>query len=217
MLITTDRTGFPLIVVEEAGVEVHLLPITKIQFLDFIEAPTLVNQVRYEEMLAVNPAITPEEFTEENREQLFVTGVLPEEAIAFARWLGEGFHLPTVREWRNILAALRRVPPPRQNPLTDAVEGPAHTILKKFEKQIHIRNMADFTLMRGGLVEWVRRDKELVGLGIPRPQFHPNLWDPLVNEIRPINMDERVPYFGFRLVRRDEWYLADKDKAKYLF
>lgn len=217
MLITTDRTGFPLIAVEEAGVEVHLLPITKIQFHDFVVAPTLVNQPRYEEMLALNPEVSPEDFTEENREQLFVTGVLPEEAIAFARWLGEGFHLPTVREWRDILAALRRVPPPRHNMLVDAVEGPAQIILTKFKEQIHIRTMADFTLMRGGLVEWVRRDKELVGLGVPRPQFHPNLWDPLVNEIKPINIDGRVPYFGFRLVRRGEWYLANKDEAKYLF
>ena len=217
MLITSDRTGFPLIAVEEAGVEVHLLPITKIQFHHFVVAPTLVNEARYQEMLAVTPATTPQGFTAASREQLFVSGVLPEEAIAFARWLGEGFDLPTVKEWRDVLAAMRRTPPPRRNLLVEAVEGPARVILKKFKEQLHIRSMADFALMRGGLVEWVRGDKELVGLGLPRPEFHPNLWDPLVNEIKPIHLDERVPYFGFRLVRRGEWFLANKDEAKYLF
>ena len=217
MLITTDRTNFPLIVVEEAAVEVHLLPVTKLQFHDFVVAPTLVNEDRYQEMLAVNPEAAPDDFTAESREQLFVTGILPEEAIAFARWLGEDFDLPTVKEWRDILAALRRVPPPRHNLVVDSVDGPAQTILKKFEQQIHIRNMADYTLMRGGLVEWVWQDKTVVGIGVPRPQFHPNLWDPLVHTVKPISLDERVPYFGFRLVRRGKWYLADKDKARYVF
>ena len=37
------------------------------------------------------------------------------------------------------------------------------------------------------------------------------------NEIKPINLNERVRYFGFRLIRRGEWYLTDKENAKYLF
>jgi len=217
MLITIDRTNFPLVVVEDAGVEVHLLPVTKIQFQDFVEAPTLVNQERYQEMLALNPEVSAATFTANNREQLFATGVLPEEALAFARWLGQGFDLPTTQEWRDILAALRRVPPPRHNLLVDMVEGPAHTILARLKEQMHIRSMADFSLMRGGLVEWVRRTDQLVGLGVPRPQFHPNLWDPLVNEIKPIHLEERVRYFGFRLVRRGDWYLTNKEKARYVF
>ncbi len=217
MLITADRTGFPMIAVEDAGVEVHLLPITKYQFYDFVVAPTLVNEPRYKEMLALNPAATPEEFTIDTREQLFVSGVLPEEAIAFGRWLGEGYDIPTVREWRDIMAALRRVPPPRQNLVTDFVEGPAKIILEKLSTQIHIRSMLDYSLMRGGLVEWVRQGKKLVGLGLPRSEFHPNLWDPLINEIRPININDRVPYFGFRLIRRGEWYLTNQEKANYLF
>ncbi len=217
MLVTTDRTGFPLVVVEDAAVEVHLLPITKLQFHGFVASPTLVNETRYQEMLALNPAVSPEAFTAENRERLFATGILPEEAIAFARWLGEDFDLPTVREWRAIMAALRREPTPRRNLLVDTVEGPARVILKKFEDQLHVRSLLDYSLMRGGLVEWVRDGKELVGLGIPRPEFHANLWDPLVNKIRPIDINTRVPYFGLRLVRRGEWYLADKEKARYVF
>ncbi len=217
MLITSDRTNFPIVIVEEAAVEVQLLPVTKVQFEAFVTPPTPANQEQYLEMQALNPAASPETFTKDNREQLFVSGILPEEAIAFARWLGEGFDLPTVKEWRAILAALRRVPEPRHIRLTELVKGQAGLILNKLSAQLHIRTMADYTLMRGGLVEWVRQDMDLVGLGMPRPEFHPNLWDPLTHVITPIRLDERVPYFGFRLVRRGDWYLAGKEKTDYLF
>jgi hypothetical protein len=56
-----------------------------------------------------------------------------------------------------------------------------------------------------------------VGLGSPRTEFQPNLWDPLTKEVKPIDPNERLPYFGFRLVRRDEWYLADKEKVRYVY
>jgi len=31
-----------------------------------------------------------------------------------------------------------------------------------------------------------------------------------------MQLDERLPYFGFRLVRRGEWYLADREQARGL-
>ena len=217
MLLTFDKTDFPLVVVGDVGVEVHLLPVTKIQFEQFVAASPLVKPRRYEEMLALNPAAAPEDFSADNREQLFASGVLPDEALAFARWLGKGFDLPTVDEWRAILNALKREPPPRQRVLTDAVEGSARTILQKLEEQSHIRTMLDYTLMRGGLVEWVRHQKAFVGLGRPRPAFHPNLWNPLAHTINPIDTQERLAYFGFRLVRRGEWYLQDRKKATNVF
>jgi hypothetical protein len=71
--------------------------------------------------------------------------------------------------------------------------------------------------MEGGLVEWVRQEKSLLGLGVPRPEFHANLWDPLVNLVKPIRLDQRIPYFGFRLVRRGKWFLAEREKTHYLF
>jgi hypothetical protein len=217
MLISFDRTDFPLVVVDDAAVEVQLLPVTKSQFQSFATALAPAYKKKYQEILALNPAASPEEFTADNREQLFVTGILPQEAGAFAAWLGQGFDLPTVKEWRAVLAALRRVPPPRHHSLTDLVGGPAGVILEKISGQLHIRNMADYALLRGGLVEWVRDGAEWVGLGVPRPEFQPNLWDPLVDVVRPVRHEERLPYFGFRLVRRGDWYLAGKDKARYVF
>lgn len=217
MLILSDRTNFPLIAIEEAGVEAHLLPVTKVQFAQFVEESQRVKDVEYQAMLSLNPAVAPKQFLIEEREQLFMTGVLPKEALAFARWLGTGYDLPTIKEWRAIYAALRREPPPRHTLLTDVVEGAAQTILQKFTEHLSLRSMRDFSLMEGGLVEWVRKGKNWVGVGAPRPEFHPNLWDALTNEVKPIHLDQRVPYFGFRLVRRGQHYLANQEEAKYVF
>ncbi len=206
-----------MIVVEEAGVETHLLPITKVQFAQFMDDSKAVSEANYQEMLALNPSISPQNFIANEREQLFVSGILPKEALAFARWLGEGYDLPTVKEWRAIYAVLRREPPPRHHQMHEFAEAVAATILDQLDDQIHVRSLRDFSLMEGGLVEWVRQDNEMVGLGVPRPEFHPNLWDALTNEIRPIDPSQRVHYFGFRLVRRGEWYLKDKDDARFVY
>ena len=216
MLISFDRTNFPLIAVEEVGIEAHLLPVTKCQFEQFLAEAGEVSRSHYRQMLRLNPAIPPEELTPDNREQLFVTGILPAEAQAFAEWLGEGFDLPTVKEWRAIYSALRWTLPPRHDLAAELVAGVTGAILAKLTDQISPCFMLDLALMREGVVEWVRHDDGWVGLGAPRPQFHPNLWDPLNHEVRPMQLDERLPYFGFRLVRRGEWYLADRGSARFI-
>lgn len=216
MLLTFDRTNFPLIAVEEVGVEIHLLPVTKGQFEQFVAESGPLEQARYQKLLAVNPAISPDELTADEREQLFVTGILPAEAQTFARWLGQGFDLPTVQEWRAIYAALRVTSLPRHNLAVELADSLAGSILAKLSEQLPSDALVDFSLMRGGLVEWVRQGQTWAGLGAPRPQFHPNLWDPLTHEIKPIRPDERLRYFGFRLIRRGKWYLADREKVRYI-
>lgn len=216
MLLSLDKTHFPLIAVEAAGIETHLLPISKIQFEQFLADFGPGESAAYQEMLALNPAVTPAQFTLEERERLFVTGILPDEALAFARWLGEGFDLPTVKEWRAIHTALRRTSVPIHDELAACLDDcPAKTMLDKLER-LHPNSMLEVSLMRHGLVEWVRNGKSFVGLGVPRPEFQGNLWDPMVNEVAPINLTDRVPYFGFRLVRRGEWYLSDKETIRYV-
>ena len=56
--------------------------------------------------------------------------------------------------------------------------------------------------MAEGVVEWAGKGGSWVGLGAPRPDFQPNLWNPLVEEVRANRPGERLRYFGFRLVRR---------------
>ena len=46
-----DRTGFPLIPMFETGIEVHLLPVTKIQFEYFLKATGRSDDAGGEEML----------------------------------------------------------------------------------------------------------------------------------------------------------------------
>ncbi len=217
MLLTFDKTNFPLLVVERASIEIHLLPVTKVQFEPFVAETGELNQARYKKMLALNPRLTPERFSLEEREYLFVAGILPEEALAFARWLGPGFDLPTVKEWRTAYTVLGRTFLPHHDLSSKVVDGPAGLILDQFCALLEARTMREFSLLHGGLVEWVHHGRSWVGLGAPRPKFHAHLWDPLTHEIKPIRPDERLPYFGFRLVRRGEHYLADRKKVRYVY
>jgi hypothetical protein len=212
MLLSLDKTNFPLLAVEAAGIEINLLPITKMQFAQFAADSGAVSQPQF---LKTGEALS-DQFELDERERLFVTGILPEEALAFARWLGEGFDLPTVKEWRAVYTALRRTSIPIRDELTRGMgDGPAKTLLKELDA-LHPSSMLDVSLMRHGLVEWVKKGKSFVGLGVPRPEFQGNLWDPLINEITPINLANRVPYFGFRLVRRGEGYLANRATIWYV-
>ena len=217
MLISFDRTNFPIIAVEGLGIEIHLLPITKWQFERFLDESKVVKQTAYQEMLALNPAISFMNFNHDKIEQLFITGILPTEIWAFAQWLGEGFDIPTLEEWRAIHRALKKTPLPRYSLSEELVDGPAEKIIDQLIDQVHTQVMVDLTLMPRGLVEWVRQGENLVGVGAPRPQFHPNLWDSFSHEITPIDLSQRLPYFGFRLVRRGEWYLADRGNAKFIY
>src|SRR5262245_18273155 len=138
MLLSTDKTNFPLLAVEDAGVQVQLLPVTKLQFEQFISETNIISQTHYQEMLALNAVTSRHHFTVDQRDRLCVSGVRPDEALASARWLGEGFDLPTAKEWREVYAALRRVPPPRQNPLLEAVDGVTKAILARLSDQIEL-------------------------------------------------------------------------------
>ncbi len=219
MLLSLDKTNFPLLAVEAVGVEINLLPITKVQFAQFVAESGAVSEKQYRDMAALNPAVSPDQFDVDERERLFATGILPPEALAFARWLGEGFDLPTVKEWRAIYTALRRTSTPFHDELTTCLDDddcPAKIILEKLDA-LNPNSMLDVSLMQHGLVEWVKKGQSFLGLGAPRPEFQGNLWDPLVNEIKPISLTERVPYFGFRLVRRGDAYLSDKETIRYVY
>ncbi len=217
MLISFDKTGFPLLVLEGMGVEMHLLPITKRQYEQYLAKAGWGARALYKKMLALNPAVAPADFGLTNRERLFVSGILPQEALAFARWLGPGFDLPTVAEWRQIYTLLQRMMLPQHNLTADVVKGEAGLVLQTLLSQLDPLVMLDLSLMRGGLVEWTRQEGTWVGMGSPRPHFQSNLWNPPDDIITPLQPDERLPYFGFRLLRRGEWYLADKDNTRFIY
>jgi formylglycine-generating enzyme required for sulfatase activity len=208
MQFSCDRTGFPLVALPALALEVQVLPVTKVQFERFIAEPNAFGDIWYEEILTLNPRVSSRRFTIENRERLFLTGILPEEALAFAKWLGEGFDLPTVAEWRAIYKALA-ADLALQRHLAELLSHPvaplARDLLRQIQEEVggaHPTSLLDLSLLSGGVVEWVRQGNAWVGLGAPRPEFHPNLWNPQVDEVRPLRVGVRVPYFGFRLVRR---------------
>ena len=76
-----------------------------------------------------------------------------EEALAFARWLGEGFDLPTVKEWRAIYTALRRTSIPIRDDLTTGMaDGPAtsrNPTSVKVQPASNARSAAPATQWRG--------------------------------------------------------------------
>jgi hypothetical protein len=216
MRLSADRTGFPLLVVPEVELEVHLLPITKLQFEQFLTESNHFDQPWYDQLLRLNPKTGLQTFTPKTREQLFITGILPAEARAFAQWLGEGFDLPTLAEWRIVYQALRRIRFPDSALLFDWAIDPVDVILAHLFEHYPSRWLVDIALMRHGLVEWVHQNETWVGVGAPRAVFHPNLWDPLRNIIKPHQAEERLSYFGFRLVRRGQWDVAQPEGI-YLF
>lgn len=204
MRFSCDGTGFPMVHLDGSELALSLLPVPKVQFERFLAEPNEYGDQWYEEVLSVNPRVSWQRFEAEQRERLFLTGILPEEALAFARWLGEGFDLPTISEWRKLDQLLTQTPLPSsvQETLTSCpMHRAAHAILRRLLRQLQPKSWGELALLRGGLIEWVRVGQEFAGLGAPRPQFLPNTFNPQHDDpVRPLR--KRVPYFGFRLVYR---------------
>ena len=217
MLLSPDKTGFPLLVIPDVELEVHLLPVSKLQIEQFIAETTGSGTAWYQELLTLNPAPTQNAVDLGNREQFFISGVRPAEACAFARWLGDGFDLPTAAEWRAIYHSFQNERFPSGSIFFDWATEPVNRLVKKLLEHHPRRNMREITLMRGGLVEWVRKNDAWIGLGAPRPSFYPNLWNPAHNHVKPIHSERRMRYFGFRLVRRGLWDIANKPGGVYIF
>ncbi len=195
-----DRTGFPLLHVPAAGLYVHLLPVTKIQFERFLAEPNEFDNRWYEEVLAANPRYCQSRAVDEKRERLFLTNVLPEEARQFADWLGDGFGLPTVSQWRAVYRALARID--YTDKLLDlvALAPAARAILVQLVKELKPTSLLSLSLMVEGVVEWVMDGTAWVGVGAPRASLHPVISDPTRDTHKPIDPSRRLHFFGFRLV-----------------
>lgn len=207
-----DKTGFPLIYI--SGLQVQLLPVTKVQFERFLTEYRKFGDSWYENLLSINPRVSYRTFTSENREGIFITGLLPSEITPFIEWMGDGFRLPTLKEWRDIYYKLKKTTFKREmleNFILQSKSEQTKTIIEKLVEQLTHEmiyqkprrdlNWLDVTLMYYGLVEWIKEGGRYVGVGAPRPSFYPNLWDPLRDVVQPLKENERLFYFGFRLIR----------------
>lgn len=197
MKIFTDKTGFPLVEVKELGL-ISLWPITKVQFERFMADASVIGDKWYDTVLKLNPRVSYKYFDRNDYEKLFLTGIKPQEALQFARWLGEDFDLPTVDEWRSFYQILES---------RDMPSSPASAFsMRASAMWIRLRSFAraprNFALMEDGLVEWVRKGTKYIGVGSPRHSFLLNAYDPLNDVVVPI--EERLFYFGFRLIKRQK-------------
>lgn len=184
------------------GFRAHLLPVTKFQLERFLADTNEFSDSWYDEILLLNERMSFRRFADQLREQLFATGLLPQEISQFAAWLGREFRLPTTEEWRALYTALDRLEfnPTQVQPILEACPRPESKAILTQLASCPFNTWAEFALMRGGLVEWVANGQKFVGLGCPRPSFQPNLWDPMLDTIIPLSPTERIHYFGFRLV-----------------
>ncbi len=197
MEILTDKIGFPLVRVENVG-SFNLWPVTKLQFERFLAEPNEFGDSWYEAVLRLNSRVSHQDFGLENYENLVITGILPREALSFARWFDEKFDLPTIEEWRAFYRTVKNADIP---PSPTGLSRPAAAIWAKLAKMTS--GLLDFALLDNGVVEWVRRNGSFAGLGCPRPHFLKNAWNPLVDLVRAINLSERISFFGFRLLKRE--------------
>jgi formylglycine-generating enzyme required for sulfatase activity len=177
----------------------HLWPITRAQFEMFMCEENLYGDDWYDVVLRLAPRVSCMRLRGDNYEGGFMTGILPDEALAFARWLGGDFDLPTDQEWLALYAATqkqRTLQPPR------GLSVQAQSIWQRLAT--FQTTPLQFALLEDGLLDCVRDGDSYAGRGAPRGSFQENVWNPLHNRpVRPLNVTtSRVRYLGFRLVKR---------------
>lgn len=198
--LTADEKGFPLAKVRNVGA-FHLWPVTKFQFYHFMgeTASPKYGKNWNKDVTEKNPPIAAQSVNETNYEQLFMTGVLPKEALEFARWIGPDYDLPTESEWIEFYKAVNgqmfnfRL---SQYYLCDEAKVLAKAL------PLFLNNPLTYSFVHDGLVEWVKKGNRFMGRGSPRDDFFPNAWNPEKDTIQIINNKERIFYFGFRLIKR---------------
>lgn len=204
MRLFFDRNGFPeLGLDDECRLRVAVFPMTKRQFEIFLAEPSGFGNAWYSEILKLNPRVSSRSFVSGNREGLWLTGVTPQEAMAFLSWLGSGYRLPTAREWHQVARFLDKEPFPRNllDQIASAAKHPAaREILKGLWQTNQPRSWAEFMLFRGGVLEWLDNPGGPAALGVPRPIFFPNTFDLFGETIQPVG-ERRLSMFGFRPFR----------------
>jgi len=218
MKIIFDKSGFPMVNIEPAGFWMHIWPVTKIQFENFLcqEPNSEMDEGWYEQVLNNNPRITPTRVTTKNYWQLFVTGIEPEKLQWFAEWNGNGFEIPTASDWNvayrflndqdlfvELIDELRNTEN-NLDPLVEIVASKLQEVLSTFSQSNRL-SMADQFLMRKGIMEWVKltgESSEWGGLGDPHPSTG---WatNAVVGQGRPeIVRSLKVRHYGCRLIKK---------------
>ena len=203
---TLDPRGFPLVWIEPLRAYLHLFPVSRPQFEHYLCAahPSGLGDAWYTDLLTLLPRSSPATVSAECLEQLFCAGLLPSEVLDYVQWQGADYALPTVDAWRTAYAWLEKqdvsAPPAEiEDHLAPLARRLWHTVLTMRQP----RTLLDLSLMRGGFLEWAAGAAGAwVGMGKPRPAFHPTLHDPLRDApLSPTSLTRRSKVFGLRLLR----------------
>ena len=174
-LCCDEKLGFPLIG-DGMGHEISFLPVTKIQFETYCLEVGSVSPAAFQSMLDVNKAVSSKSFVSGQRERLFITGVLPEEAEGFTNWLGPSYTLPTAVEWIAIRNWLTDIAV-EQRTLIALAETPmsidARIIVDRLLRVVQPLNWSELTFLQDGVMEWVRKEGNVALLGSTRSEFYP--------------------------------------------
>lgn len=201
-----DASGYPLIFVEPLEAYIQLFPVTKPQFERFIasDAQRDLDDEWYEELLTLNPRASYTSSDIPERERLFMTGITPEEAAAFAHWLGRDYQMLTAQEWHTCYKWLAdqaspSAPPDLSEPLSQDALAIWNTISGQWLEWHRQSNLQELSLMTQGILEWVvERPGRYCGLGEPlASKFQRKANDP----VRPMGK-RRLKNLGFRLLMR---------------
>lgn len=201
-----DATGYPLVFVEPLEAYVQLFPITKPQFEKFIASGGRreCGDEWYAELLTLNPRASYRSPDVPARERLFMTGVTPDEALAFGRWMGRDYALLTAQEWGACYKWFeRQAAPPAPPEIRDRLSRDALGVWGLVEGQwlglSRQPNLRELSLMTQGILEWVtERPGRYCGLGEPAAsKLQRRAEDP----VRPVGRG-RLRNLGFRLRAR---------------
>ncbi len=220
LIFKIDKSGFPMVRIDEIEAYIHWLPITKVQFEYFLCAvpDSRFDANWYDEVLALNQRVSPNGIRANNYWKALLSGIMPDEAQRFARWCGNGFTIPTLKEWFEAYQYLKALPPKSPEIIEEmgALRERVKTVLTRIEsvsdKAIretgYDRTLADQMLMRMGVMEWVECPDHRFdwgGMGQPHPTFHGGLFTPDHGQPSvPNNPDkERLYNYGLRLIWRE--------------
>ena len=205
MQFVCDKTGFPLVTVN--GLTLSLLPVTKMQFECYLSEPAGLSSSWYQQILNQNPRCSFRDFSNKNREGLFLTGITFDEASQCASWLYPSGRLPQGREWQSFARGLNAIAFSK-NIMHELLEcgltSAAKTLLERLVDIVAPSTMADLALIRGGVLEWVYARPEPGGLGAPRQSFFRNTFDPYNDDPKSHFSPDRSPYYGFRILVDEE-------------
>lgn len=228
--VTVDQTGFPMIGITELNFLISWLPVTKIQFEQFMCDTNLFEDTWYQEMLKnYTPRVSPGVMRLGDYWNIYMTGITPSEAVRFANWMGREYSLPTSQEWKEALSVLARYPALPEYVDTVAkfedttnkqmISERAALICRKLE-EITVadssqlvasagRRLCDQMMMRLGVIEYVYEDSQMntfAGWGQPNRRFFGGAFNP-IRDTKPLQLvnraeGTRMKHVGFRLIRR---------------